>query len=570
MNIKNPLLSLFTIITLTSYCQNVNFEWAKRIGGTGRDKGQSITVDALGNIYTIGTFEDTVDFDPGPALNNLIAVGEKDIFVCKSDVLGNLIWAKSMGGALRDEAYSTSVDLSGNVYIIGIFTGTADFDPGPSSYNLTAIGYHDTYISKIDFLGNFVWAKKMGGGPTSFCDSFSILTDASGNVYTTGAFGGTVDFDPGSAINNVTCVYVDDIFISKLDSAGNFIWVKTMGGSYSEYGASIALDITGNIYTIGMFEATVDFNPGPAIYNITAIGDHDIFISKLDSAGNFVWAKSMGAVGPFGTSLLNIGNSIFVDSSSNVYTTGSFAGTTDFDPGPTVFNLTATNINDIFISKLDSAGNFVWAKSMGGLNFDEGKSIFADVAGNIYITGLFEKTADFDPGPSVFSLTAAGIWDVFISKLDPTGNLVWAKSMGSTLNDNGLSIIVDPFDNIYTTGFFQGTVDFDPDSSMYNLTSDGDYDIFIHKMSQTATGIGEEAFNQVKIFPNPTKDELNIQVENTVIESIYQLTDITGRPIARGIITEEKSRISLQGLSSGTYLLSIGDEIRKTLKVVKQ
>jgi hypothetical protein len=147
---------------------------------------------------------------------------------------------------------------------------------------------------------------------------------------------------------------------------------------------------------------------------------------------------------------------------------------------------------------------------------------------------------------------------------------VWAKSMGSTLNDNGLSIIVDPFDNIYTTGFFQGTVDFDPDSSTYNLTSDGDYDIFIHKMSQTATGINEEAFNQVKIFPNPTKDELNIQVENTVIGSIYQLTDITGRPIVRGIITEEKSRISLQGYSSGIYFFSIGNEKGNTFKFVKE
>ncbi len=570
MNIKNALLSLFTIITLTSYSQNVNLEWAKRIGGTGRDIGQSIIVDASGNIYTIGTFEDTVDFDPGPALYNLSAVGEKDIFICKSDALGNLIWAKSMGGALRDEAYSFSVDASGNVYIIGIFTGTADFDPGPSSYNLTASGYNDTYISKLDSLGNFIWAKKMGGGTTSFCYGNYILTDATGNVYTTGSFGGTVDFDPGSAINNVTCVYVGDIFISKLDTAGNFIWVKTMGGQYSESGASIAVDITGNIYTIGMFEATVDFNPGPALYNITAIGDHDIFISKLDSAGNFVWAKSMGAVGSPGLNLLNIGNSIFVDATSNVYTTGSFAGTTDFDPGPSVFNLTATNINDIFISKLDSAGNLVWAKSMGGLNFDEGKSIFVDVAGNIYTTGLFGKTADFDPGPSVFNLTAAGIWDVFITKLDSSGNLVWTKGMGSTLNDNGLSIIVDPFNNIYTTGFFQGTVDFDPDSSKYNLTSDGDYDIFIHKMSQTATGINEETFNQVKIFPNPTKDELNIEVDNSVIGSTYQLRDITGRPIKTGIITDEKSRISLQVLSSGTYLLSIGDQIRKTLKVVKE
>ncbi len=156
------------------------------------------------------------------------------------------------------------------------------------------------------------------------------------------------------------------------------------------------------------------------------------------------------------------GYSIAVDDSGNVYTTGSFLGTADFDPGPGTSNLTGGGNWDVFISKLDSAGNFLWAKNVDGANFVEGFSIALDGSGNVYTTGRFGDTGDFDPGAGTSYLTSAGVWDVFILKLDAAGNFLWAKSMGGSDSEWGNSIELDDLSNIYITGFFSGTADFDP------------------------------------------------------------------------------------------------------------
>ncbi|MBK9533535.1 MAG: SBBP repeat-containing protein [Chitinophagaceae bacterium] len=197
--------------------------------------------------------------------------------------------------SVSDEGRSISIDASGNIIITGNFTGTNDFDPGPAVYNLISSGTNnpDIFIAKLDATGNFVWAKQFG---STFVDgAYSVALDAVGNVYTTGYFFLTVDFDPGPAVYNLTAVGGYNIFVSKLDAAGNFIFAKQIGsGSTEARGQSIKVDASGNIYTTGMFFTTGDFDPGAGIYNLTALGDQDIFVSKLDASGNFLWAKQMG------------------------------------------------------------------------------------------------------------------------------------------------------------------------------------------------------------------------------------------------------------------------------------
>jgi len=207
----------------------------------------------------------------------------------------------------------------------------------------------------------------MGGFSSDY--SPSIAVDGSGNVYTTGYFQGTADFDPSAGIFNMTSAGGTDIVVSKLDLLGNFVWAKQMGGALNDRGYSIAVDGSGNVYTTGYFQDTVDFDPGPGTFNMTSAGLEDIFVSKLDLLGDFVWTKQMG-----GTSDDN-SNSIAVDGSGNVYTTGRFFGTADFNPGAGIFMLTSAGNWDIFISKLDLLGNFVWAKQMGGISLDKGTSI---------------------------------------------------------------------------------------------------------------------------------------------------------------------------------------------------
>jgi gliding motility-associated-like protein len=475
------------VSVISSRAQIPVLDWAKSIGGSGIDMGHSIAYDASGNVYVVGRFEGTADFDPGAGTFNITSTtsGTNDIFVLKLDATGNFVWAKNMGSTGDDQGLSIALDASGNVYTTGWFQNTADFDPGTGVFNLTSLGSFDVFVSKLDGNGNFIWAKSIGG--TDGDVGRSITVDASGNAYISGFYSDVVDFDPGADAFNLTPVGpgTDDVFILKLNAFGNFVWAKSMGGNDNgDDGYSVTTDAAGNVYTAGAYELTADFDPGAGVFNLTAAGNVDIFVSKLDASGNFVWAKSIGGADD------DNALSVKVDAAGNVYTTGFFSGTTDFDPGTGTFTLTPLGGEDIFVLKLDPSGSFSWVKNMGGSNDDNGHSIALDATGNIYTTGYFEGIADFDPGSGTSNLTAASR-DIFISKLDGSGNFVWAVGMGGTSLDRGNSIAVDASGNIYTTGSYLFTVDFDPGPGTFNVTYAGNAalnsDPFILKLTNAAS-----------------------------------------------------------------------------------
>jgi hypothetical protein len=472
---KVTLLLLVLALLFTNIkAQMPNFTWAKQIGGIANDNPWIMTVDASGSVYTTGYFQGTVDFDPGPGIYSLTSVGGSwDIFVSKLDASGNFSWAQQFGGASNNQGRSIAVDPFGNIYTTGAFVGTVDFDPGVGIHNLISSGGSDIFVSKLDASGNFVWAKQMGG--LSSEDGFSIAVDIFGNLFTGGRFTGTADFDPGAGIYNLASTGSSDIFISKLDTSGNFIWAKQMGGATTDIARSIDVDVSGNVYAIGAFNDTADFDPGLGIYTLIPVFNDDIFVLKLDSSGNFVWAKQMGGM------YFDSGISIAVDVPGNIYTTGYFGGTGDFDPGIGTYNLTTMGSDDIFVSKLDSVGNFAWAKNMGGSSSDVGWSIDVDLLGRVYTTGAFNLTADLDPGVGTYNLISAGGTDIFVSCLDMGGNFVWAEQMGGPDNEIGYSVDVDILGNIYAAGHFGLTADFDPGPGTYNLSSAGGMDIFVSK-----------------------------------------------------------------------------------------
>jgi Domain of unknown function (DUF4347)/Beta-propeller repeat len=470
-------------------------------GNVGTDS--KTIVDALGNRYTVGNFSGTVDFDPGTGENTLTSVGLSDIFISKLDTSGNYLWVKQFGSTNNESANSVAIDASGNVYTTGHFSGTVDFDPGAGTSNLTSTGLQDIFISKLDSSGNYLWAKRIGG--TNPASARSVAIDGSGNVYTTGTFAGTTDFDPGAGASNLTSAGNNDIFISKLDSNGNYLWAKQFGGTNSDSVNSVAVDSSGNVYTTGAFEGTIDFDPGTGTNNLTSAGVQDVFINKLDSNGNYLWAKR------FGSTNVDIAYSTAIDGSGNVYTTGFFNGTVDFDPGASTNTLTSAGISDIFISKLDSSGNYLWAKQLGGASTDSANSVTVDSSGNVYTTGSFWDTADFDPGVGTKNFTSAGAADIFISKIDSNGNYLWAKQIGGTSYDIGNSVTIDASGNVYTTGSFTGTADFDPGAGTSTLATGGASNLFLSKLN----AVGD--FAQAQQF---TSGGLSNNVSKTVVDSL--------------------------------------------------
>jgi hypothetical protein len=266
--------------------------------------------------------------------------------------------------------------------------------------------------------------------------------------------------------------------------------VIQFGGTDYDLGFSIALDSAGYLYTIGVFAGPADFDPGPGTTTLVPAGDSDLFLCKYDTALNLVWAKQLGAPGGNVTPLGG-GQTIVVDPFGDVCIAGAFWGTLDFDPGPDTFELTSAGNSDMYVAKYDASGNFLWAGRIGGTSIDghyneyEGEHFLAvDDAGNVYTTGSFRYTVDFDPGDGVYNLTcgSGNQPDICITKLNRSGNFVWAKSIGPGTFDRGAAIAVDSEGNSYMTGYFGGVADFDPGDGVYNLSAGSGNDAFVCKL----------------------------------------------------------------------------------------
>ncbi len=416
----------------------------------------------------------------------------------------DMLWARNLRGQGYDAANAIAVDAMGNTYVAGHFTDVTDFDPGPGVVNLTSSGW-DVFLLKLNAAGGFEWVKRFeASGPDIMAEPSDIAIDASGNIYISGNFGsfgsaaGTIDFDPGSSVYTLSTsgnAYTTNVFVVKLNAAGNFEWARQMGGNLNDLSVGVAISNGGGVLVAGNFKGTADFDPGTGVANLTASSSWgDMFIVELDNSGDYVWAKRMG-----GTEQTSV-KSISTDAHGNIYTMGAFSGTTDFDPGTTIQNMSSApgpyswGTVNIFVSKLDAIGNYVWARKTGipdniYSNSINPSSMVADTLGNTYITGCFSDTADFDPGAGtanlVSTLTGVGDADVFVCKLDSSGNFVWAKGMGGITADMGYGIAADNHGNVYTIGTIGGPADFDPsDTGVYTITPASNSGLFISKLDQ--------------------------------------------------------------------------------------
>lgn len=320
---------------------------------------------------------------------------------------------------------------------------------------------------------NSQWLLGIGGPDVDHLAA--MVTDSSGNLYMTGFFSNTVDFDPGPGVFNVTTKGENDIFVTKLNADGIHQWTRTFGSVTNDSGRDLILDYSGHLVIRGEYTGTVDFNPGPAIYNLS--GGYN-FILKLDTSGNFIRV--------FENSIS--GSSMACDKANNIYISSSLGNTIDVDPGPATILMTSNGLKDAMVQKFDSTGAFKWAIRVGGPGQDYGAKVLYNTFSNtIYLTGAFSQTVDFDPGNSVYQMTSAGDQDMFIMACSAQGVFKWAKRIGSTSTDIAYGGVTDKASNLYSLSKFELNVDFDPGPDSTILKRSQSSGIAIFKLDSQGT-----------------------------------------------------------------------------------
>jgi hypothetical protein len=372
--------------------------WAHSFGSAGADIARALAVDQAGNVVVTGSFMGTIDFDPDPGhVANLQATsGFGNIFVLKLDAGGNFVWADALTG-VRGTGFANgvAVDDAGNAYVTGSFEGTIDFDPGTgvAERTPTAPSGEEVFVCKLDAGGNFAWVDTW---EASHANGIAV---GGGSVLVTGDFAGTVDFDPGTGVSNITSASGSvNVFVSKLDEAGNFVWARAMGGATGpapETGRAVAVDAAGNVLTTGYFTSPADFGP----FHLDGGGDgrQPVFVSRLDAAGNFVWARQLTTDAD--------GAGIAVDAAGSVYVTGQTDG------------------SDIFLARFGADGRPLGESTVGNTGADAGRAVAVDAGGGIYLTGTYTGLVDFDPGTGVHNLgPATDVQDIFVAKYTQPGD----------------------------------------------------------------------------------------------------------------------------------------------------
>ncbi len=352
------------------------------------------------------------------------------------------------------------------------------------------------------------WAKNVGG--TSGDYGRSIADDSLGNVYITGHYSGTADFDPSTGTANLSNAGNNDIFFAKYSSDGSLVWAKGIGNTGDDVSLSISLVNNSYFIIAGYFMGTVDFDPGAGITNLTAQASpyYDAFFAKYDSSGNLIWVKQLVCNASSHSAIENLK----LDINGNIYVSGILYGTADFDPDAGTTNLSSGGNNNLFFAKYNSSGGIIWAKNIGNTSTNYIKDIDVDGSSNLLITGYYSGTLDLDPGSGVSNLVSAGGQDIFFAKYSNSdGSLLWDKSIGGSGSDNGYGISVDNSNNVYITGLFNGTVDFNPGTSTNNLTSTGGANTYLAKYSTDGNFVWTENISGtatgnfgVKIFVDNT------------------------------------------------------------------
>lgn len=438
---KTRLLIMILVAGLIAiYQQSTNDQnpivWARTWGGTGTDTGDAIFVNEEGDVFVIGTVRDPVDLDPGSGVHQTGSSGHSAFISC-FDELGIFKWANSWGATSSTDFLDVAIDQSGEILIIG--------------NERSSSGSDDAHLTKLDPSGNVKWVVTWNDGWSNF--GSSVTVDREGNIFVAGyihsGFGDDpMDLDPGAEISEYTTEQTDAYF-TKFDPDGNYIWSRVWGGTGDDNAIDIELDDDGNIYVIGGFNATVDFNPDQDIYELTAQGEIAGYITSFSSDGAHRWAKTcVGSKEGVSDIYWQHAKGMGIDEDGSIYVCGILVGETAWT-GADILNDPAIEgrPGDEILMKLDSNGNLIWINSWTNFCIE---NIQIGQSGNVHLVGTFWEVVDFDPGPG-YSILEVPLWhsEACICTLNKNGGFLGAQAIGEF---KMVGLAVDSGSNTYILG----------------------------------------------------------------------------------------------------------------------
>jgi hypothetical protein len=349
---------------------------------------------------------------------------------------GEITWVRSLGSM---DPYSLAVHQSGALMIAGSTTQTVDLGGGP----IMPFGETDMVLAELDASdAAHRWSTRFGDVGSEYPFLGVTPFDSAGDWFVHGVSYGTVDLGLGT----VPGAGLADTFVGRYPrDGGPPAWLQRIATVEEDKFLGTASGPGDSVFVAGYFVGSVSVGD----QTLTSAGSRDILLARLAGAdGQVLLARSWGGPG------LDEGNSI-TWTGSEVILSGRFEQSFAFDPTLPESAVTSQGARDLYVAKLKPEGDLVWARSFGGIGTEDGTAVQVDGAGNVYLYGSFEQGVAF----GAVNLTSAGGKDVFLAKLGPEGDVLWARSWGGPADDAQVSLAVAADGTIVVTGWTQGDVD---------------------------------------------------------------------------------------------------------------
>ncbi|MEO8591397.1 MAG: T9SS type A sorting domain-containing protein [Flavobacteriales bacterium] len=531
--LRSFFLPLF-ITTATLSAQQ--WQWAQPGAGAANADGQAIAVDAQGNSVVVGTYTSTIGFG-----GELLSTPDEDgIFMAKFDPDGGLLWAHILANGPGITVHGITIDDGGAIAVVGMYQGTVAFIPGQQGTTLTSAGSFDVFVAKYDSGGSPIWAHSIGGPGYDY--GASICHDGYFNFFVTGDLHQT-SFNLSSS----------KVFVTKFAYNGTEFWTNTSANyGVAHLGDGICANDVGELCITGEFFNSISWG---GITLEAGTPEATIYVAKLNSDGEPIWAQKAGAGG------YAIGESVDMDAQGNAYVTGFYRGTIAMGglvlPGPGDLSY------DVFVAKCASTdGTFQWATRGEGPGSDRAVGIRVDAEGNSYINGAYADTWTFG---STTLETHGGV-DGYVAKVSPNGDALWARGYGGPTGESIGGMALHGTD-VFVTGGFQVSMLFDPGPTLTGQPVVRD--VFVAQLADEANGIGEIERPHCTLYPDPARD--HVQARGFTGRCTYTVLNEQGRSVLSGGTSAEQP-IDISALPNGSYVLSLrtvdGSTVQR-LKFVK-